>query len=253
MAQHIILGNIGVLAIKIVISAKKKKVLFLINSLSIGGAEKVFVSQANALLDKDFEVYFGILNNYIKDNYLCELKIARHNFINFNNMNFLDIKLYRKLYSFLASEHIGYIYATLAPATIMARVIKLFLPGVKVIVREACTAEIKALKQKIFDLITYPLIYRIIAVSELVRRSLEKYFFFHPQKIVVINNGIELPPPPDRKKIAQIKKKYQLNGRYVVLHVGRMGKDTMGQKGHIYLIQASGRWPKQKSGWATTK
>ena len=47
-----------------------KKILFLINNLNLGGAENVFVDQANYLAENGFHVYFGVLTNTNKANAL---------------------------------------------------------------------------------------------------------------------------------------------------------------------------------------
>jgi len=211
-----------------------KKILFLINSLKIGGAEKVFVKQANGLLEKGFDVYFGVLEP--KEGPLTffdNLKVEKNKYFCFNLKNLYDLKGYKKIAVFTKENKIDIIYSTLPAANLAARLAKLFNPKLKVIIREANVARVKSLKMKAADILLFPFTFRIIAVSQAVKKSLEKYLFFGKGKIKVLCNSVEIPLK--RSAPDELRKKYGLEGKYVILNVGALNAR---QKGQIFALKS---------------
>ena len=134
-----------------------KKILFLINSLKIGGAEKAFVSQANGLLNMGFDVYFGVLEAKEETlNYLSQIRVAEKNYFCFNQKGLYDWRCYKKIAQTAKDKKIDVIYAPLPAASLAARVAKIFCPKLKIVVREANIAKVKSWKMKLADILLLP-------------------------------------------------------------------------------------------------
>lgn len=219
------------------------KILFLINSIKVGGAEKVFVNQANALQEMGFDIYFGVLeekrghlsffDNLRADKYFC-----------FDFKSLYDLGVYKRILKTINDHQIEIIYSTLPAANLIARIVKIFKPKLRVIIREANVADIKNLKLRIADILLLPWTDKIIAVSEAAKKSLERYLFLGRGKIEVINNGISLPQEINQETTAQLKKKYGLDGKYIILNVGSMYTE---QKGQIFALKSLNKLVKDYS------
>ena len=80
-----------------------KNILFLINSLQIGGAENTFVKQANYLSKQNVNVYFGILATSNKKNFHDQLQVK---VTDFNFRGIFDWQAYRRLQKYI-KQHKG--------------------------------------------------------------------------------------------------------------------------------------------------
>lgn len=199
-------------------SQKVVKILFLINNLKIGGAENVFVSQANYFYKQGIDVDFGVLADSRGNNFIDQLKIG-HGLIQF--------KSYLELSKFIKSENIRVVYATLDKANNYARAIKIFNPNIFVAIRESGMADRKTWKIKLLDFILNFFVDKIIAVSKEVRQSLVKYQKIHAEKIIVLANGVKIM---DEAKVD--------HDVFTILNIGSMNNDNKGQAGLIKLISA---------------
>lgn len=212
------------------------KILFLINSLKVGGAEKTFVSQANGLLERGIDVYFGVLEPQEGVlNYLNQIKVAKENYFCFDQKGLYDWRCYKKIIRLTKNKNINIIYATLPAASLAARIAKIFNPKLRVIVREANVANVKSWKMRLADILLLPFTFRIIAVSEIVKGSMGGYLFFGGSKVRVLHNSIELPPPIDAQEVEATRNKYKLSGKYIILNIGALNAR---QKGQIYALKS---------------
>lgn len=209
---------------------KKNKILFLINKLGIGGAERVFIKDANALLEKGFDVYFAFLFGRREDQtLLSELKIDNQNIFYCGLKGIGDFSGVKKLANFVKKNNIQKIYSTLNESNIIARLIKIFDPKIKVFIREANIAGPKPLHFKILDMIFNFFATKIICVSSEVLASLKAYQPFHKHKMLVLMNGVDIP---------ENFKKYPENIELPIrlLSVGSLTP----KKGHKFLITSLG-------------
>lgn len=76
---------------------------------------------------------------------------------------------------------------------------------------------------------------RIIVQNDLARSDFVRHLKLPEQKVVVLPAGININLPRLDTELNDIKAKYQLNGRRVILFVGRVSKE----KGIEYLIKAA--------------
>lgn len=194
-----------------------KNILFLINSAGLGGAEQVFLRQAQYFRQSGWQVEEGILagNNKSSDSF------------NFDFHHLFDLAAYWRLLKFLQDNKINFIYATLDRAIFVARVAKIFSPHLTVVIRESGMANRKSWKMKLADIIFNILVKKIIAVSKEVKDSLSRYQPFFDSKIAVISNGVDiifdLATLRTRRAVLQ-------NKPLVILHVGSMYNKNKGQE-----------------------
>lgn len=201
------------------------KILFLINSIGIGGAEKVFAKQSKYLENNHFKIWRGIVFGDAKQ---------VDGWLNFNFSNLFDLKAYLRLIIFCKKNKLDYIYATLDQAIFVSRVLKFFYPKIKIIIRESGMADRKSWKMKLSDCLFNFLTHKIVAVSNKVAQSLVAYQSFYRRKIIVINNGVDIFLDLDSlKKIRQDKNEQEI----VIMNVGSMQNNNKGQAGLIDVFK----------------
>jgi glycosyltransferase involved in cell wall biosynthesis len=182
-----------------------KRILFLINSLRGGGAERVFIHELNALQAKGVDVYVATLYSSSSDRtheQLLELPVNKRHCFHFRRL--VDLKAFQALKKFIQTERIDLIYSTLDEANAVNRALALCSPKISCLVREANTAERKTWKFKLWDRITNKQLKQIVAVSKEVRRSILNYAPTTDDKIAVLPNGVELAEQsfhPDHSKL----------------------------------------------------
>ena len=168
-----------------------KRVLFFINSLSIGGAERVFVAQANELSRRGFDVHVATM---FADNVLAEkLTVQREHLHVLNISSIFDVAGIIRLSRLVRSLESEVLYSTLNEANFIARLVKLLNPSLTLITREANMADIKPLLYKLGDWMLGFLSKYIFVVSRAVGKSLVSYAPWLRRKIRVIYNGVDLP------------------------------------------------------------
>lgn len=215
----------------------KIKILFLINNLHRGGAERNFLNQANGLDKSVFDVYFAtILKENTGDSFLNELEIEPNKIICFDFKSMSDVTAWLKFFLFLFRGKFDLVYSTLFFANFVNRAGKIaaFFYGTKVVIREANVADIKSPKEIFADKILSYFTHKIIAVSEAVTNSLVQKEKIKKNKIAVILNGVEIPEIILNKD--EVRQKFGIApDDFVFLNVGMMKTE---QKGHKILIEA---------------
>lgn len=206
----------------------KKRILFLINNLGIGGAESVFVDQATVFKQLGHDVYFCILNK--SDLVPDDIKIKIDS-IYFKTLT--DFGAYRRIISYVKRNKIDLIYSTLDKANFISRVIKIFHPKCKIVIRESGMAVIKNWKWKMLDIFLNLFTDKIIAVSEEVKKYVFSYQPFYKYKTIVVGNGVKvLLSETEVKKII-----YEKNINPIkILNIGSMDNDRKGQAELIKII-----------------
>ena len=171
-----------------------KKILFCINSLGFGGAERVFVDDANALHDQGFEVHMVLLyGNEIKNPLLQELTLPHERIHFVGAEHILDYSAYKKIYTLISHFHIDVLYATLHDSTFVSRFVALCAPRVALITREANTTENKSFLHKIADVCMNWRVNTMIAVSKEVKKSMLSYQPWYTHKVKILHNGVDIP------------------------------------------------------------
>ena len=156
------------------------KILFVINKLSRGGAEGVFIKEAEELSNLG---------------YICEIYTLYPS----NFKNHYDTKGYFNLIKKIKKDKITHVYSTLDDANFVAKIARIFTPF-KLFCREANETFDKPLKFKIADVVLNFLVYKLVMVAGAVKNSYASYDPFHKSKMVVLYNGVEIQENTDNKK-----------------------------------------------------
>ena len=202
-----------------------KKITFMINGLGTGGAERVFINDANSFKEQGYEVFFVVLY-YSKEQHsnFFKLKLNEDRILFLQAKSIIDIKAYIKLWRFLVKNQINILYSTLNDAIFISRIVAIFLPKLFLIIREANTTENKSKMNKLSDALFNLRTDVIIAVSNAVAKSLLSYQSFYKLKVTVLYNGVYLPNEPAH-----------LSGsKTIILSVGSLTK----KKSHSVLLDA---------------
>ncbi len=175
--------------------SKNRPILFLINGLGLGGAEKVFVEQTNALYEAGLPVYLGSLYGSVFDKgFFADIKIPADHTVIFGFKKLFDMRGFLNLRRFILDKRISVVYSTLEEANIVARLLKLIKPSIRIIIRESSgNAGRKLWKFKILDICLNFFADKIVAVSHGVKDSLKRYQKIHANKLVVVENGVNMP------------------------------------------------------------
>lgn len=208
------------------------KILFAINDLGSGGAEKTLVKQANFFSSRGDDVYFlTFLKKEVGFYDQLEIKPQNQIFIQFDS--YFSLGFWKKLIYFLRKEKFDVIISALYLSNLLVRVASLFIYKVRILVREANLPNEKTFINRLVDrILSYKTEY-IICPSEAVKKSLILHGI-SKNKPVVIYNGVE----KDWFNVVKdddIKMKYNIAENGVIL--ASVGSLTP-KKGHKYLIEA---------------
>lgn len=208
-----------------------KKILFLINKFKRGGAERAFSNQINELHIRGYDVYLGLVYDFLPDNsYFKDLTISADKIINFSFSGLFDFKKLFALKKFVINNDIDAVYSTLESANIISRLLKIISPcsRFKAVIRESGMADRKNLKNKSLDLMLNFFTDKIIAVSEEVKNSLVEYQNIHSKKIIIIENGVPAEIWDEiRKKRNKLNKEEE--NYFTIINVGSMENENKGQ------------------------
>ncbi len=194
-----------------------QRILFLINNLGPGGAEGVFVNQANYLARKGYAVTMGLLRTSGMQHFKLDTSVQLRQFDSKHNF---DMSALSRIAQTVRKEKISVVYATLDHAIITARFTKILCPQVRVVIRESGMADRKTSMIKGFDIAFNWLTDSILAVSDEVKKSLLSYQGIYAHKITTLQNGVYLPEISQREPHSIV----------TILHVGTMKNVNKGQK-----------------------
>ena len=161
---------------------QKPNILFFINGLEVGGAERVFVADANALNSRGFEVHFA---SFAKGPLEGDLALPAG-----------QIHTARCLWSLLTllwKHKIKILVTTLNEANALGRIAALFMPGLRLYTRESNMSNTKTFFFRAQDALLGWRSTRIIGVSHAVGNSLARHASHLRRKIIVLYNGVSVP------------------------------------------------------------
>ncbi|MFA4890436.1 MAG: glycosyltransferase family 4 protein [Candidatus Paceibacterota bacterium] len=202
------------------------KILFLINELRRGGAQRAFVNQINYLAGKGNDVCLAIILKESSASYLPDLILDKNKIYFLSEKPLGGLGSLLKLNRLAKKEEIEIIYSTLEYSNIIARLAKLLRPKLRIFIRESNIADKKTFLFKAVDMLLNFLPEKIIAVSEAVKESLKKYQPFYASKIVTLYNGVVIPTDGDSRASRDSKE-------VKILNVGGIRR----QKDQLFLLE----------------
>lgn len=167
------------------------RVAFLINALSIGGAERVFVDDINALWKEGWDVRIVLL--FKEGSLRKELTLPPDRVHVLGATSPFDVQAIRTLMMLIREHDTQVLYTTLNEANLVGRLTKLMRPGLRLVTREANHAMAKGLLHKLADILLGSASDRIQCVSHAVVESVAAYAPWLRSRMVVIYNGVNLP------------------------------------------------------------
>ncbi len=216
--------------------AGRRKVLWLIKGLNIGGAEKL-LSMSLPFLDRDTFDYQVVYLFKNMNDLVLKFEQAGIPVSCLNMEKVYDLRVIFKLSRLLRKQNIDILHTHLPYAGIVGR-LAAKLAGVKAIVStEHGIMESYHPITRLGNILTLPLNRATIAVSQAAARSILRYKITRPAKIKIIYNAINLK---DTQSVQQepvlIKKSLGIDGHSLV--VGTVS-NIRPEKGHQYLLEAA--------------
>ncbi len=216
--------------------SEKNKILYIINNLVIGGAEKLLFSVIDKL-DKDkYEIMVCCLYNYNPLKSEFEKKGVTVKSLEMKNNR--DIFGFFRLIKLLKQKRVDIVHTHLFYANIYGRIAAKIV-GIPIIISTEhnnppwrSKQRLKSRIRLLIDRITANFCDRIIAVSRCVKDYLIQWNKVDPNKVVVVHNGIDI-----NKYLIADKKEKKLSNDSVVGCIGRL--ET--QKGHVFFMKAAAR------------
>lgn len=215
---------------------KNKKILFVINNLKIGGAEKLVVDQINFLAKNGItvELLTLILPNKQTFDIRINPVVRRHDF-NFNKVN---LRAIFKVRNFLKKNNFDIVISHLFFANTLVRLASIFLFSKKpkiIVYEHNVYSKVKKAKHLFIDFVLSFFTDRIIAVSGAVKNYLEKSGI-NGNRINVVKNGISFDFIGLLKPREKIRKEMGFDDdNILIISVGHINT----QKGYEFLIQAA--------------
>lgn len=170
----------------------KKKVFFILSSLTSGGSERVFWNMAQALDKRKFEVAIVLLSS--KANcYSSQLDQVR--FIDLNTLK--ASRSFFKLYALLNREKPYAVFSTTDHINILVAFVAKFLAIPRLIARASNIPEEQILHENLkskfymrFTRLSYGVYQQIICQTEEMKQSLVSYYGIDSRKMLVIPNPV---------------------------------------------------------------
>jgi len=168
-----------------------KKIFFVIHELTVGGAEKVVVNVMNNIDRDKYEIHLIIFRN------IGELKEELKDDIIIHDLKVDSVKKGAfLLYRLIKNEHPDIVFSGIAHVNLMLAMMIPFLPkGIRYIARETSIVSKRDEKNNFYKIL-YRFFYNnfdiIVCQSYYMKNDLEINFHINQEKIVVINNPVNI-------------------------------------------------------------
>lgn len=201
---------------------KKTKILFLIDDLKIGGAEKLLIETINNLDGSKYTVILVTLSNkgelFNKLPYNIEKKYCTKNPI--------------KLYKILKNEKPDIFHSHLWKSDFIGLILAKLAKIKKIYSTKHNVNYFRGIKKILIpiDAVISSLACKVISISDSVKKFYENNFLYKKTKFQTIYNGIDLNPFLNIAKNRESKTKFQKP--FYILTIASLTK----QKGHEYFL-----------------
>ena len=217
-AKPIELGNVG------------RRLMFVIEALTVGGAERMVVDLANEFARRGDHVSVVCLSS------MGELAASLSSDVSLHLLNKkpgVDLSIINRLRSLVISQQVDVVNSHLWTANLWTR-LALFRQSVPVVITEHNRDVWKRVHNKIIDRLLSYTTARLVAVSEDTANFYRQDVGVKSPLVSVINNGV------DTQRYAAgdgtlIRRQFVKNGELLIGTVGRLAD----QKNHLRLIKAA--------------
>lgn len=210
-----------------------KKLLFILPTLNIGGAEKVTVNILNSLDSKIFDINLIVIDSRYKN---LESSINKNIHVKYLNIT-KTRNAFFVLFKNIVSLKPDIVFSSLNRTNILILLIRLLYPFFKVVIREPSMPSVqlqnnymsKAMKFLIKTL--YPFASKIIAQTKYMKKEIAEIYKIDEKKVIVINNPLD-------KKYIESSLENEVNpfenntDKYNFAYVGRLSTE----KNPLFLI-----------------
>lgn len=201
----------------------QRTIVFIINSLEYGGAQRVFVDDANAFATEGNHVMLFVLYGGVPENPLHTDIVDAVQVIYLKARSPYDLSAVRTCTRVVRESGARIFFSTLNDGNIFARWVAL-RTGARLFQREANTLGSKTTTQKLLDVLFCWVPYRFLVVSREAQATLERLLPMMRNRIVFFPNAVSLPDVPPHFS----------NQPARVLAVGRLTE----QKDYATLVRA---------------
>ncbi len=214
---------------------KKIKILFAIGRLSVGGAEKILVTQLQAIDTGKFDPYLLTLFSEQKNSFGSEVVLDPDHWKKLDFRSLFDVVSWWKLFSYMRREKFDAVATSLFSANLMVRIFAIALRVPVIVSFEQNLYPDKHRWQICADWFLAKWTDTIIASSEVVRKftsaqekiPIEKFSTMHIPPLLEMAGARN--PDAVRQELGIPK------GAKIILTVSRLVKE----KGHRYLVDAA--------------
>jgi len=216
---------------------KRKKILFLISDLAVGGAQRLVIDQISTINRDIFDPYLATLLEGSTKSSLAKIKLSPERIRFFRFPSFFHFSSWISLISWMRKEKFDILYTHLQFANTVGRMVAILVGIKKIISVEHNIYPGKEAIRFITDWVLSLGTFRIIAVSGAVKDFLIKKGRIPLSKIEVIHNGINLSPyPPSYSDRNSLREKFGFKEEeMIILSVGSMSH----QKAYDILLEVA--------------
>lgn len=210
-------------------------ILFAINDLSFGGGQKTVVREANLLSERGYTVYVMTLLGTEQAGFSELLKLPSERVIKLGFKGFSDFGEFRKLARILKEIKPAVIFSNLFFTNAIIRMAKLFVPSIRICVREGNLPVEKSWKVRFIDRMLSFVTETVIVNAAALKNEFQKIGIAEG-KIRVLYNGID----PEffsirRDETGMLRNALGIDPKtFLFSTVGSLTK----KKGHEHLLRA---------------
>src|SRR3989344_1888019 len=215
----------------------KENIIFAINDLAFCGGQRTVVHAANELSKLGYRVWVLTLLSGGRDDLKSALKIDPQNIAHIPFKGLFNLGAFIKLVRFLRAAKPDAIFSNLFFTNYQMRLAKIFLPSLRVFIREGNMPKEKSARVRRADALLSLLTEKVIVNAKAIGSELVKAGLIHQGKIEVVYNGIDQdffsPAPPEER----IKIRTSLGipkFAFVFVNTASLTK----KKGHTFLLGA---------------
>ncbi len=204
---------------------RKPSIAFLINSLEFGGAQRVFIDDANEFIRAGYDVTFFELYSGKTEQALVSDLNPEVSLFNLDARSPYDIHAVQRCLAECTRRNVHTLISTLNDSNRAGQWLVL-LSGfhIRLIEREANTLKSKTVVQKTLDALLFWIPYKVIALSTEIQNSLARLLPFAKHKIVFLPNATKIQTTKVRSYESAVPR---------ILSVGRLQE----QKNYSLLIE----------------